>query len=113
MGLFRRLHPLRSDPLNHARFQVFSTNYKRTQISAQGFLEGFLGDRGSVPVVVRPRSQDFLNQWESQGEEMKEVGKGRVGCSVSFRRGMCPGSSVSDLPCNAPMFACSMYVDYA
>ncbi|CAN0284200.1 unnamed protein product [Pylaiella littoralis] len=51
---------------------VFSTNYRRTQLSAQGFLDGFLGGRGGVPVVVRPRAKDFLNQWESRGHVMYE-----------------------------------------
>lgn len=52
---------------------MFSTNYRRTQLSAQGFLDGFLGGKGGVPVVVRPRAEDFLNQWESRGHEMYEV----------------------------------------
>lgn len=64
--------------LNHTlflifRIEVFSTNYRRTQLSAQGFLDGFLGGMGGVPVVVRPRAEDFLNQWESRGHEMYEV----------------------------------------
>lgn len=58
-----------------SRLEVFSTNYRRTQLSAQGFLDGLLkaGGRGGVPVVVRPRADDFLNQWESRGHEMYEV----------------------------------------
>lgn len=55
------------------RVEVFSTNYRRTQLSAQGFLDGFLRGAAGVPVVVRPRAEDFLNQWESRGHEMYEV----------------------------------------
>lgn len=68
------------------RVGVFSTNYRRTQLSAQGFLEGFLGGKGGVDVVVRPRAEDFLNQWESPGHEMYEVCllTGRFSCG--FRR---------------------------
>lgn len=55
--------------------EAFSTNYRRTQLSAQGFLDGLRGGRGGVPVVVRPRAADFLNQWESKGREMTEVRK--------------------------------------
>ncbi len=43
-------------------------------LSAQGFLDGFLSGTGSVPVVVRPRAENFLNQWESRGHEMFGVG---------------------------------------
>ncbi|CAM9571897.1 unnamed protein product [Scytosiphon promiscuus] len=66
------------DGIDAARVEVFSTNYRRTQLSAQGFLDGFLGDAeggrggGVVPVVVRPKADDFLNQWESQGHVMYE-----------------------------------------
>lgn len=60
---FARLH----------RIQVFSTNYRRTQLSAQGFLDGFRGGIGGVPIVVRPRGEDILNQWESQGHDMYGV----------------------------------------
>ena len=67
------------------RVRVFSTNYRRTQLSAQGFLEGFLGGKGGVPVVVRPRAEDFLNQWESRGHEMYEVCPfGGLDCRVWF-----------------------------
>ncbi|CBN79151.1 conserved unknown protein [Ectocarpus siliculosus] len=62
------------DDIDNAKLEVFSTNYRRTQLSAQGFLDGLLraGGRGGVPVVVRPRADDFLNQWESRGHEMYE-----------------------------------------
>jgi len=53
--------------------EVFSTNYRRTMLSAQGFLDGFLAGRGGVPVVVPPRAENFLNQWESRGHEMYGV----------------------------------------
>ncbi|CAM9248854.1 unnamed protein product [Ascophyllum nodosum] len=59
--------------LSNARLQAFSTNYRRTQLSAQGFLDGLLDGRGGVPVVVMPRSQNFLNRWESRGREMAEL----------------------------------------
>eukprot|EP00752_Nemacystus_decipiens_P012088 g10717.t2 len=58
--------------IDSSRVRVFSTNYRRTQLSAQGFLDGFLGGKGGVSVVVRPRAEDFLNQWESRGHEMYE-----------------------------------------
>lgn len=53
--------------------EAFSTNYRRTQLSAQGFLDGLREEKGGIPVVVRPRAEDFLNNWESRGREMTEV----------------------------------------
>ncbi|CAM9808332.1 unnamed protein product, partial [Ectocarpus sp. 13 AM-2016] len=69
---FRQLYSC--DDIDNAKLEVFSTNYRRTQLSAQGFLDGLLraGGRGGVPVVVRPKADDFLNQWESRGHEMHE-----------------------------------------
>ncbi|CAN0155612.1 unnamed protein product, partial [Ectocarpus fasciculatus] len=68
---FRKLYSC--DDIENAKLEVFSTNYRRTQLSAQGFLDGLTaGGRGGVPVVVRPRAEDFLNQWESRGHEMYE-----------------------------------------
>ncbi|CAM9348587.1 unnamed protein product [Choristocarpus tenellus] len=70
--------------LGKTRIEAFSTNYHRTQLSAQGLLDGMLAGRGGVPVVVMPLEDNFLNNFESKGAEMTRLMRG-VEARASFK----------------------------
>ena len=49
---------------------MYSTNYKRTQLSAQALLEGLRAGQGGLPIRIRKSSEDHLNNFEARSAEM-------------------------------------------
>jgi hypothetical protein len=52
---------------------VYSTGYKRTQLSAQALLDGLRAGTGGTAVRVRSSSQEFLNNFETRNQEMLQL----------------------------------------
>jgi hypothetical protein len=69
IGSTIRLRYMR-DGIDRAQVEARSTNYRRTQLSAQALLDGLRKGRGGIPVIVKTAEDDFLNSFVSRGEEM-------------------------------------------
>ncbi len=76
--------------IQEARIHIHSTNYRRTQLSAQGLLDGLTsGNGGGVKVHVIPTDRDFLNGFESRADEVRVIREWFYISMYIKRCGMC------------------------